>query len=119
MTDPTATSSTHGLETLLDEEQAGALLGLSISTLQKRRLTGDGPAYIKMGRAVRYQPSAIRAFIAAREVRSTSEVPLQFGRRAPSPRPPADGAGFERVAAGATLFPQRKTPPVRAGQSRG
>lgn len=62
-------------EPLLDEDQAGALLGLSVSTLQKKRLTGDGPPFVRLGPAVRYRPAALRDFIAACEVRSTSETP--------------------------------------------
>lgn len=74
-TTPNSAVTDITMEPLLDERAAGALLGLSISRLQKARLDGSGPAFVKLGRAVRYRPSALRAFVEARDVRSTSETP--------------------------------------------
>lgn len=61
------------LEPLLDEERTAEKLGYSVSTLQKQRLRGDGPPFVRLGRLVRYRQSSLRAYIAANEVRSTSE----------------------------------------------
>jgi predicted site-specific integrase-resolvase len=40
----------------LNEKQAAAMLGVSMKTLQAWRFQGKGPAYCKLGRAVRYLP---------------------------------------------------------------
>jgi predicted DNA-binding transcriptional regulator AlpA len=42
--------------------------------LAKSRLTGTGPRFVKVGRAVRYAESAVREFIKARGRSSTSEA---------------------------------------------
>ena len=48
-------------------------LGISQSWLAKARLRGDGPRYIKIGRAVRYSEPAIREYLRARTRGSTGE----------------------------------------------
>lgn len=57
---------------LLDTAQAAKRLGLSASTLAKLRLTGEGPAYVKMGAAVRYLPQDVDDYAMARRRISTS-----------------------------------------------
>ena len=74
----TATQSTHSGDVsvtspLLDCQSAANYLGISASFLAKRRLTGDGPQYAKIGRRVMYAKSALEAFLAARLRQSTSE----------------------------------------------
>lgn len=59
---------------LLNVRQAAARLGLSKSTLDKMRCAGKGPRFIKStDRAVRYDPSDLDAWIAARRHTSTTE----------------------------------------------
>ena len=58
---------------LLDQREAARLLRLSERTLERLRLTGGGPLYVKCGRSVRYRASDIERWIAARVVGSTSE----------------------------------------------
>jgi hypothetical protein len=53
---------------LLNEHEAANYLGCSISLLRKRRLFGEGPAYCKIGRLVRYRQDDLAEFIAARVV---------------------------------------------------
>ena len=54
---------------LLDEKATAAILDVSISTLQVWRCTKRYPLpYVRVGRNIRYQRSAILAFIAARTV---------------------------------------------------
>jgi predicted DNA-binding transcriptional regulator AlpA len=60
-------------ERLLTPSETADLLGVSLSWLAKARLRGDGPRYIKIGRAVRYPESAIRDYLKARTRTSTSE----------------------------------------------
>jgi hypothetical protein len=44
------------------------------STWQKKRLTGDGPPFVKIGRSVRYPRSGWKAWLAARpRLLSTSD----------------------------------------------
>ena len=57
----------------LDTHEAAARIGLSSSTLRKLRLRGEGPAFLKLGRAVRYREIDIDAWVSARVKRSTSE----------------------------------------------
>lgn len=59
-------------DALWDEEKVAAFSGCAVSSLQKRRLRGDGPQFVKLGRLVRYRPEDVRAWIAARVVNSTS-----------------------------------------------
>ena len=59
---------------LLDQREAARLLNLSIRTMERMRLQGGGPLYVKCGRSVRYRTSDIEAWIAARVVDSTSAI---------------------------------------------
>ncbi len=55
-----------------DEHQVAARLGLSVLTLRRWRWSGGGPAFVKLGSAVRYSPQALADFVAAGERSSTS-----------------------------------------------
>lgn len=57
----------------LNTKDAASHLGLASSTLEKARVHGTGPRYIKLGRAVRYLTSDLDAFLQSRAVNSTSE----------------------------------------------
>lgn len=57
----------------LDTESAAQALGLSPRTLEKYRVSGHGPAYLKLGRLVRYEREDLETWKDARRVRSTSE----------------------------------------------
>jgi hypothetical protein len=59
------------LQTYLDVQQAAQLTKLSVSTLNKLRLTGDGPRYLKLGRRV--AQSALVDWMHRRERTSTSD----------------------------------------------
>ncbi len=48
---------------LLHEAQAAKLLAMSPAWLQRKRWEGGGPAYIRHGRAIRYEVSAIEHWI--------------------------------------------------------
>lgn len=61
------------MKPLLDEEAAAPLVGMTVSTLQKKRVTGDGPPYVKMGRSVRYRPEDLEQYVAERIRSSTSQ----------------------------------------------
>ncbi len=54
---------------------AADYLGYSESTLEKKRLTGEGPPFIRLGRAIVYDTRDLDAWLAARRARSTSDSP--------------------------------------------
>jgi predicted DNA-binding transcriptional regulator AlpA len=57
----------------LDTPTAATFLKLSQSTLTKRRLTGGGPRYLKLGRRVVYARRALEEWARAHERASTSD----------------------------------------------
>ncbi len=57
---------------LLTEKEAAKILGFSIRTLQKWRVAGHGPEYVKAGTAVRYRVEDIDAWIKSLRRSSTS-----------------------------------------------
>ena len=59
---------------LLTRQEAAARLNLKKSTLEAWATRGGGPAYVKMGRAVRYRESDLRSFVEA-QVRTNSSNP--------------------------------------------
>jgi predicted DNA-binding transcriptional regulator AlpA len=61
--------------TLLRQREAATLLHLSERTLERFRVSGTGPKFVRLGRSIRYRLTDIEAFIAPRIVGSTSERP--------------------------------------------
>jgi predicted DNA-binding transcriptional regulator AlpA len=59
--------------TLLLQREVAALLRLSERTLERMRVTGGGPRFVKAGRRVAYRATDIDAWIASRVRNSTSE----------------------------------------------
>jgi predicted DNA-binding transcriptional regulator AlpA len=59
---------------LLTQREAACLLQLSERTMERHRVAGTGPRYVKAGRLVRYRQSDLEAWIDRRVVGSTSEV---------------------------------------------
>ena len=59
---------------LLNEKAAAARLGLSHRTLQRWRVTGDGPRFRKLNTAVRYDERDLDAFAEAGARTSTSDT---------------------------------------------
>jgi excisionase family DNA binding protein len=58
---------------LLTPKEAAKLLKVSMSWLAKARMRGDGPPYIKVGRAIRYADAAVMQWMKSRQRLSTSE----------------------------------------------
>ena len=58
---------------LLTTAEAAAFLALKKNTLEIWRVQGSGPAFIKLGGAVRYKASDLENFIASRTKASTSQ----------------------------------------------
>lgn len=57
----------------LDTISTARLLGLSARTLEKWRVTGGGPPYIRLGRRVVYSVEDLRAYVESRRRTSTSD----------------------------------------------
>ena len=60
---------------LLNVTEAAQRLGVSVSFLNKARLSGEGPIFIKIGTRVAYDPVDLAAWLDARKRHSTSERP--------------------------------------------
>ncbi len=58
---------------LLNTGQAAELLGVSGQFLNKLRLTGGGPAFVKLGTRVSYDPADLAAWLEGQKRHSTSE----------------------------------------------
>jgi predicted DNA-binding transcriptional regulator AlpA len=58
---------------VLNTRQAAERCGLSPRTLEKRRVVGGGPQFVRLGGAVRYRLEDLEAWIAANRRRSTSD----------------------------------------------
>jgi predicted DNA-binding transcriptional regulator AlpA len=63
---------TSGIK-LLTPKEAAEMLKVSVSWLAKARMRGDGPAYIKVGRSIRYTEIALQQWLKAHQHLSTSE----------------------------------------------
>lgn len=66
----------------LRTREAAEYLGLSPSYLEKLRVTGGGPRFAAMGRAISYAIADLDAWAAARTVGNTAEARAQARRRA-------------------------------------
>ena len=64
---------TNAIDPLLHPAEVAKILKVSLSWLAKSRLSGTGPRFVKIGRAVRYAESAVREYIKSRMRTSTSE----------------------------------------------
>ncbi|HEX7766541.1 MAG TPA: helix-turn-helix domain-containing protein [Nitrospira sp.] len=59
---------------LLRASQAAAAMGVTVGTLAKMRLTGRGPAFVRVGRAICYNQRELERWLEARTFSSTSEA---------------------------------------------
>jgi predicted DNA-binding transcriptional regulator AlpA len=60
-------------EPLLTPKDAAKFLRVSQSWLAKARMRGDGPPYVKLGRAIRYSEGALMQWMKSRLRLSTSD----------------------------------------------
>jgi len=63
------------MQSLLTQSECAELLRLSERTLERLRVTGSGPKFLRIRHSVRYRPSDVEQWLALRIVRSTSEEP--------------------------------------------
>jgi predicted DNA-binding transcriptional regulator AlpA len=62
---------------LMTEQQASKFLELSPKTLQKYRMQGGGPKFIKIGRKIRYRRKHLDEWLETRTFENTGQVPKQ------------------------------------------
>lgn len=58
---------------LLNERQAAKILNLKVPTLRRWRWAGKGPAFLKIGGAVRYDLAELDRYVGAARRTSTSD----------------------------------------------
>jgi excisionase family DNA binding protein len=58
---------------VLNTRETAEYLRLSKPTLERFRISGEGPSFCKLGGAVRYRKDDLDAWLESRRVRSTSE----------------------------------------------
>jgi predicted DNA-binding transcriptional regulator AlpA len=54
------------IETLLNEHDVARITGLSVASVRRWRLLHQGPKYLKIGAAVRYQAEDLSAWLESR-----------------------------------------------------
>jgi len=59
-------SQAQKLETLLTEHEVARITGMSVAAIRRWRLLNSGPPYIKLNHSVRYDPRALRDWLASR-----------------------------------------------------
>jgi predicted DNA-binding transcriptional regulator AlpA len=64
---------TQASSVLLTPKEAALFLKMSESWLAKARMRGDGPPFIKIGRAIRYSEAAVQQWLKSHQHLSTSE----------------------------------------------
>jgi predicted DNA-binding transcriptional regulator AlpA len=69
---PASQKAMSGSAVLTPNEVAGRVK-LSISWLAKARMRGDGPPFVKLGKAIRYPEAALIQWMKGRQRLSTSE----------------------------------------------
>ncbi len=57
----------------MNTKEAAGYVRLGKPTLERFRISGGGPVYVKLGSAVRYRKADLDAWLASRVTRSTSE----------------------------------------------
>ena len=62
------------LTPLLEPKDLEAAGIAKLNTLAKWRITGEGPRFIRSGRAIKYHPEDVAEWLDARKVKSTSEA---------------------------------------------
>lgn len=61
-------------DSLLTSRDAAKILNMSVYWMERKRWLGDGPEYLKVGRAVRYRLSDLEKYLSNRGRNSTSDI---------------------------------------------
>ena len=62
---------------MITTREAAAYLGLSASHLNKMRVAGSGPVFVKLSRSVRYRLQDLDMWVTAHRYSSTSAVQME------------------------------------------
>ena len=68
------------MQTLLKQRDAATICWLSERTLERLRVSGAGPKFVRLGKSVRYRLVDLEEWITSRVVGSTSEETAQCAR---------------------------------------
>jgi predicted DNA-binding transcriptional regulator AlpA len=63
------------VDRLLDQRAAAEILGISVRTLERHRISGTGPRFCRLGRLVRYRECDLDDWVSRSLRTSTSEIP--------------------------------------------
>ena len=61
------------MQPLLTQDECAEYLKLSVRTVERLRVSGTGPKFLRIRHSVRYRPEDVQAWLAAQIVSSTSE----------------------------------------------
>jgi excisionase family DNA binding protein len=61
------------MQSLLTQQECAELLRLSERTLERLRVTGGGPKFLRIRHSVRYRPEDVQTWLASRIIASTSQ----------------------------------------------
>jgi predicted DNA-binding transcriptional regulator AlpA len=70
------------VDRLLDQRKAAQILGVSVRTLERHRVTGTGPRFCRLGRLVRYRECDLEEWVGRSLRTSTSAIPNAISERA-------------------------------------
>ncbi len=62
------------IQPLLAPERTAEIIGVGVKTLEIWRIRGQGPAFIRAGRSIKYDPRDLDAWIQSRRATSTSQA---------------------------------------------
>lgn len=68
------------MKVLLNEQEVEEIYGLNRRTLQRWRVSGVGPCFIRASRSIRYSVKDIEEFLSERKHTSTSEYGMQANK---------------------------------------
>jgi hypothetical protein len=60
---PTHDETVTELEPLLSTSDVSRITGRAVSTLEKDRVFGKGPGFVKIGKSVKYRPRDVREWL--------------------------------------------------------
>ena len=104
------------LTTLLNETEVAKSLNLSLATVRRWRVIGQGPQYKKIGSSVRYDPNCVSAWLESRHIgggQQKKKSPAGANRRtSKSNYFTHEHIGIERVLASCVLDLLLQTPQI-------
>jgi predicted DNA-binding transcriptional regulator AlpA len=62
------------IEAILTAKALSERIAVTEGCLAKWRISGEGPAFVRIGRRIGYRPEAVNDWLASRTVNSTSEL---------------------------------------------